>query len=103
MLYSLTYRSRSFLLASIAVSFLVGSHLLGHVPGVHQPHDLVAEVGGGPEHQRASAVDDRDAVLPAVASGGVGDAAGAGAAVHPHLGDAEVGALAHGVFGGRGP
>src|SRR5215475_8183426 len=41
-----------------------GSHLLGHVPGVHEAHDLVPEIGGGPEHQRAAAVDHGDAVLP---------------------------------------
>src|SRR5215510_7021627 len=79
------------------------SHLLGHVPGVHQAHDLVPEIGGGPEHQRAAAVDHGDAVLPAVAGGGTGDAARAGAPVHPDVGDAEVGALAHGVLGDAGP
>src|SRR5262245_32424574 len=53
----------------------VGSHLPGHVPGVHQAHDLVPEIGGGPEHQRAAAVDHGDAVGPAVAGGGGRDAA----------------------------
>src|SRR5215831_12804431 len=76
-----------------------GSYLLGHFPGVHDAHDLVPGIGGGPEHQGAAAVDDGDAVGPAVAGGGIGDAASAGASVHPHVLDAEFGAFAHGVLG----
>src|SRR5215469_6180161 len=80
-----------------------GSHLLGHVPGVDQAHDLVPEIGGGPEHQRAAAVDHGDAVGPAVTGGGFGDAARPGAPVHPHMLDAELRALTHGVLGDLGP
>ena len=39
----------------------------------------------------------------AVGGGGVGDAAGAGAAVHPDVLDAELGALAHRLLGDLGP
>src|SRR5215207_389421 len=42
-----------------------------------EAHRLVADVGGGVEHARAAAVDHGDAVLAAVLSGGVRDAAGA--------------------------
>src|SRR5215469_14677652 len=41
-------------------------HLLGHLAGVDQAHDLVPGIGGGPEHQGAAAVDDGDAVSPTV-------------------------------------
>src|SRR5262249_15353942 len=78
-------------------------HLLGHVPGVDQAHDLVPKIGGGTAHQPAAAREHDCGVGPAVAGGGIGDAASAGAPVHPHAGDAELGALAHGVLGDLGP
>src|SRR5215467_39189 len=79
------------------------SYLLRYLPGVHEAHDLVPGIGGGPEHEGAAAIDDGDAVLPAVAGGGIGDAARTGAPVHPHVLDAELGAFAHGVLGDLGP
>jgi hypothetical protein len=42
-------------------------------------------------------------VLPAIVGRRLGDAPGTGAAVHPHVLDAEVGALAHRLFGDLGP
>src|SRR5215472_10129523 len=74
--------------ATVGAGKPLGSHLLRHVPGVHAAHDLVPEVGGGPEHEGTTSVDHGDAVLPAVAGGGVRDAARAGAPVHPHVLDA---------------
>src|SRR5215216_2363444 len=68
-----------------------------------EPHRLVADVGGGVEHAGAAAVDHRDAVLAAVLSGGVGDAAGAEGAMHPDVLDLELCALADRLFGGLGP
>ena len=63
------------------------------------------EVGGRPEHARTAAVDHCDAVRAAVVAAASRDAACAGAAVHPHVLDAELGALVHrlvGVLGSRG-
>ena len=65
-------------------------------------HRLVAAIGGGIEHARAAAVDHRDALLAAVVGRRLGDAPGAGSAVHPDMLDGEVGALAHRCFGGLG-
>src|SRR6266508_6287545 len=79
------------------------SHLLRHVAGEHAAHDPVSKIGGGREHQRTPSVDHRDAVLAAVLSGGVGDAATTGAPMHPDVLDAELGALVHGVLGDLGP
>src|SRR5262249_57169718 len=73
-----------------------GSHLLGHVPGIHEAHELVPEIGGRREHQRAASVNHRDAVRPALARGGGGGTARAAATVPPHLLHAELGALPHG-------
>src|SRR5215472_9041700 len=96
-------RWRQSMCATVGPGKPLGSHLLRHVPGVHAAHDLVPEVGGGPEHEGTPSVDHGDAVLSAVAGGGVRDAARAGAPVHPHVLDAELGALAHGVLGDLGP
>ena len=71
--------------------------------GQQRPHHLVAAVRGRAEHARAAAVDHGDAVLAAVLGGGWRDAAGAGAAVHPHVRDPELGALAHRALGPLGP
>src|SRR5215207_10997306 len=68
-----------------------------------EAHRLVADVGGGVEHARAAAVDHGDAVVAAVLSGGVRDAAGAEGAMHPHVLDPQVGTLAHRLVGGLGP
>src|SRR5215207_4921977 len=63
-----------------------------------EPHRLVANVGRRVEHARAAAVDHGDAALAAVLSGGVRDTAGAEGAMHPHVLDPELGALAHRLF-----
>ena len=42
-------------------------HVARH--GEHEPHRLVAGIGGGAEHARAAALDHRDAVLPAILGG----------------------------------
>jgi hypothetical protein len=54
--------------ASIVVPF--DSHLLGHVSGEYEAHDLVSEVGGWSDHAGTAAVDHRDAVLPPERGGG---------------------------------
>ena len=67
---------------------LSGSHLLRHVPGEGEAHDLVPEIGGGLEHQGTASIDHSDAVLPAVVGGGRRDAACTGAPMHPNVLDA---------------
>jgi hypothetical protein len=47
------------------------SHLLRHVPGEHESHDFVTEVGGGAEHAWTASVDHGDTALPAVLGRGV--------------------------------
>src|SRR6185369_5506633 len=68
--------------------------------GEQATHHLVPGVGGGAEHQRATAVEDRDPVLPAVLGGGGRDAAGTEQPVHPDVLYAELDALVHGRLGG---
>src|SRR6266508_849820 len=77
------------------------SHRLGHlaVVGEHEAHDLVGDVGGRLEHQRAATVDDGDAVLTAIHRGVIADAAFTEGTVHPGVLDAELGALAHRPLG----
>src|SRR5262245_25520161 len=79
------------------------SDLLGDAPGERDAHDLVAEVGGRAEHQRAAAVDHGDPVSAAVVRGGGGHARAAAAPVHPDVLDPEPGALAHRLRGELGP
>src|SRR5262245_45164093 len=80
-----------------------GSDLLRHLAAVHDPHDSVSEVGGRPEHQRTAAIDHGDAMLPAVVGGGDRHAARAGAPMHPHVLDSQLGTLAHGLVRKLGP
>src|SRR5262249_15995064 len=75
------------------------SDLLGHLAGVDEAHELVAEIGGRPEHAGAAAVDHGDSVRAAGRGGGIGDAAGAGAAVQPDGLDLERGAFTHRLLG----
>src|SRR5512133_3267024 len=71
--------------------------------GEDKAHRLVTGISSGVEHARTTAVDHRDAALPAIRGRGLGDAAGAGAAVHPDVLDPEFGALEHRLVGDLGP
>src|SRR5215467_6339798 len=77
---------------------------LRDVTRTDQPQKFVAEVGNRIEHERTAAVDHGNAVATSVCRSRGADAALAVTPMHPHVLDAEIGALSHRAlrFVGRG-
>ena len=71
--------------------------------GKHETHRLVSQVGGGVEHAWAAPIDYLDPMCPTVFGGLIRHAPLAKGPVHPHMLDAMVGALPHGVLGDLRP
>src|SRR5689334_19920165 len=71
------------------------SHALRNMAGADETQEFVAKVGNRIEHERTAPVDYRDAVLTTVGGRRGADAALAVASMHPHVLDAELGALSH--------
>ena len=65
----------------------------------HKTHRLVPEICGGIEHAWAAAVDDGDPVFAPYSAAAWETLPYSRAAMHPHLLDAQLGALPHGVPG----